>query len=168
MTAAREDRMTACSAAHLAKRLTASFALAALGGCATMNYTGTTDCIERSGTSLNIPLLGSISSRADRFSTECATARAATTIAGMRKKDGTPDMKVYAFASALYEESNPEVRRFMDRMLKEDMGKSIEQIRFEIKREAEPVACTRAVVKRPDGTTTTGFRCVPAQNAATR
>lgn len=151
--------MTALYAKKLAKELTASFALAVLGGCATMNYTGASDCIERNGTSVTLPLLGSISSRNDRFNTECATARAATTIAGMRKRDGTPDMKVYALASALYEESNASVRQFMDRMLKEDMGTSMTQIRFEIKKNAEPVTCARLDIKRPDGTITSGFKC---------
>ncbi|MDP2204969.1 MAG: hypothetical protein Q8K65_01530 [Alphaproteobacteria bacterium] len=144
--------------------LTVAFAGATLGlgGCATMNHTSTNDCVERNGVSLNIPLIASYSNRSDKFSEACAAARAATTISQMRKKDGSPDMGMYNLAVSMYEQSNAKVREFMDKMLKEE-GTTIENLRFEIAREKEPVVCERVESTAADGTAQTGFRCVNRQ-----
>lgn len=141
--------------------LTLAFAGAtlSLGGCATMNHTSTNDCIQRQGSSLNIPLIASYSTRSDSFNEACATARAATTISQMRKSDGTPDMGMYNLAVAMYEQSNTAVREFMDKMLKEQ-GTSIENLKFDIAREQEPVVCERVETVAANGNTQTGFRCV--------
>lgn len=153
--------------------LTIAFAGATLGlgGCATMNHTSTADCVERSGVSLNIPLIASYSKREDKFSEACATARAATTISQMKKNDGTPDMNMYNLAVALYEQSNAKVREFMDKMLKEE-GTSIENLKFEIAKEKEPVVCERVEIKAANGNVQTGFRCInraqPQAATATR
>ncbi len=149
----------------IAKRLTAAFALAALGGCATMNYTGTQDCVERNGYQFNVPLMGSISKRNDKFSEECATARVATVISTMRKRDGTPDMNMYNLALSLYEQSNTKMREFMEKMLKEE-GTSIADMKFTVAKESGQVMCERVSTTNPDGTVTTGFRCKDAAAAA--
>jgi len=148
----------------LLKLAFAGAAALGLGGCATMNHTSTSDCVERNGVSLNIPILVSYSNRSDKFSETCATARAATAISQMRKKDGSPDMGMYNLAVAMYEQSNAKVREFMDRMLKEE-GTTIENLRFEIAREKEPVVCERVESKAADGSTQTGFRCVNRTSA---
>ncbi len=148
----------------LVKGLVVIFGAASLGGCATMNYTGTQDCVQRSGFSLNAPLL-SVNNRDDKFSEECATARAATAIAAMKRKDGTPDMNMYNLAVSLYEQSNAKVRDFMDRMLKEDQGTSVEQMKFAIDKSREPTMCERVMTTAPDGTKTSGFKCA-AKTAA--
>lgn len=141
--------------------LTLAFAGATLGlgGCATMNHTSTADCVERNGVSLNIPLIASYSKRNDTFSEACAAARAATTISQMRKSDGTPDMGMYNLAVAMYEQSNAKIREFMDKMLKEE-GTSIENLKFEIAKDKEPVVCERTQTTAANGNVQTGFRCV--------
>lgn len=139
-----------------------------LGGCATMNHTSTSDCVQRKGASLNIPLIASYSNRQDTFNEACATARAATTISQMRKKDGTPDMSMYNLAVAMYEQSNAKVREFMDKMLKEE-GTTIDALKFEIAKDKEPVVCERVETTAANGNVQTGFRCVnrtPPQAAA--
>lgn len=123
-----------------------------------MNYTGTDDCVERSGFSVNVPLLVNVSKRSDKFSEECATARVATAISGMKRRDGTPDFNMYNLALSLYEQSNARVREFMDKMLKQE-GTSVQAMKFAIAKETEPVTCERVVTPNPDGTVTTGFRC---------
>ena len=148
----------------LVKGLTVLFGAAALSGCATMNYTGVQDCVARRGTSLNAPIIG-FSNRNDSFSEDCATARAATTIASMRRADGSPDMQAYAFAVSLYEQSNPKIKEFMDRMLK-DEGTSMTQVKFDLDKTQEPVSCVRE-----DTANGSGFKCtgktVPPAVAAT-
>lgn len=131
-----------------------------LSGCATMRNTSTTDCIERQGFSVSIPLLGRVDKRNDSFNQACATARAASTIAGMRKADGTPDMNTYTLAVTMYEQSNPQVREFMDKMLREQ-GTTIEALRFEVDSAKEPVVCER--VAGTDGSS--NFRCAPKAQA---
>lgn len=151
---------------RLAKGLTLVFSLTALGGCATMNYTGTQDCVERNGFSMNIPLL-SVSKRNDKFSEECATAQAATAISGMKRSNGAPDMGMYNLALSMYEQSNPRVREFMEKMLKEQ-GTSVEALKFEVARDKEPVTCEKTETKGPDGKPATGFRCLPKTAAAAK
>jgi len=153
----------------LVKGLALTFSLTALGGCATMNYTGTQDCVQRSGFSVNAPLLA-INKRNDSFNEECATARAATTISSMKRSDGTPDMQMYNLAVSMYEQSNPKVREFMDKMLAEE-GTSINEMKFALDKTSEPTVCERVTTTRPDGTETSGFKCTvkgqaPAATAA--
>ncbi len=138
--------------------LTGAFLLATLSGCATMNYTGTDDCVERNGFSMNVPLLVNVSKRNDKFSEECATARAATTISSIKKRDGSPDFSMYTLAVSLYEQSNARVREFMDKMLKEQ-GTSVKDMKFAIAKDKEAVLCERVAITNKDGTVTTGFRC---------
>ena len=143
----------------LIKGLAVTFGLVSLGGCATMNYTGTDDCVERNGFSMNIPVLVSVSKRNDKFSEECATAKAATAISGMKRRDGSPDMSMYNLAVSMYEQSNQKVRDFMDKMLKEEQGTSITAMKFELDKTREPVSCERVTVADASGAPTTGFRC---------
>jgi hypothetical protein len=153
-------------AAKLIKGLAISFGLATtLGGCATMNYTGTDDCVERSGYSMNMVLLN-VSKRNDRFSEECATAKAATAISGMKRRDGTPDMGMYNLAISMYEQSNERVRAFMDEMLKKDQGTTIAQMKFELEKTREPVRCERVETKGADGVMATAFKCTGKTAAA--
>jgi hypothetical protein len=148
----------------LAKGLTLIFGVSALGGCATMNYTGTQDCVERNGFSMNIPLI-SVNKRNDKYSEECATAQAATALSSMRKRDGSPDLGMYNLALSMYEQSNPRVREFMDKMLQQQ-GMSVEAMKFEIARDKEPVTCEKTETKGPDGKPASGFRCTPKKPAA--
>ncbi|MDE1152395.1 MAG: hypothetical protein PW788_07650 [Micavibrio sp.] len=143
--------------AKLIKGLALTFSLTALGGCATMDYTGTQDCVQRSGFALNAPLLA-INKRNDTFNEACATARAATAISGMKRSDGTPDMNMYNLAVSMYEQSNPKVREFMDKMLAEE-GTSINEMKFALDKTSEPTTCERVTTTRPDGTETSGFKC---------
>ena len=143
-------------------RLAFAGATLTLGGCATMNYTGTADCVQRKGSSLNIPLIASYSTRQDSFNEACATARAATTISQMRKKDGSPDMGMYNLAVAMYEQSNEKVREVMDKMLREE-GTNIAALKFEIAKDKEPVVCERVETTAANGNVQTGFRCVNRQ-----
>lgn len=146
---------------RLLKGLSMCFALAALGGCATMNFTEEQSCMQRSGYAVNVPLLAGVSHRNDNFNEQCATARAATTIASMRRADGTPDMAMYNLAISMYEQSNPQVKAFMDKMLKEQ-GTSITQMKFDIDKTKEPLSCARVDVKDASGrTVNTGFKCTP-------
>ncbi len=140
-----------------ARRISGVFLLAALGGCATMKDTGTQDCVERNGYQINL-LVTSISKRSDKFSEECATARVATVISTMKKRDGSPDLGMYNLALSLYEQSNARIREFMDKMLKEE-GTSVDDMKFAIAKEKGTLVCERATVTNPDGTVTTGFRC---------
>lgn len=154
-------------ATKLVKGLAVSFSLATLGGCATMKYTGTDDCVERNGFSMNIPVLVSVSKRNDKFSEECATAKAATAISGMKRSDGSPDMSMYNLAVSMYEQSNQAVRDFMDRMLKSEQGTSIAAMKFELDKTREPVQCERVAASGAAGAT--AFRCTgktaPVQTA---
>lgn len=149
----------------LARGISGFFLLATLGGCATMRDTGTQDCVERNGYQVNL-LVASISKRSDRFSEECAAARAATVISTMKKRDGSPDFGMYNLAVSIYEQSNARIREFMDKMLKEE-GTSVDAMKFAIAKEKGTLVCERATVTNPDGTVTTGFRCkTPAAPAA--
>ena len=139
------------------KSLIGIFSLAVLSGCATLNETDTSTCVLKKGTSLNVLFL-SFSNRNDEDNEACRASRAATVIANMRKKDGSPDMQMYNFAANMYRESSPAVREFMDKMLKEN-GMSIEAVRFEVQKSQEPVSCERLEVQKPDGTTGTSFKC---------
>ena len=140
------------------KSLIGIFSLAVLSGCATLNETDTGTCVLKKGTSVNLLFL-SFSTRNDQDNEACRASRAATVIATMRKKDGSPDMQMYNFAANLYRESSQAVRDFMDKMLKES-GMSIDAVRFEVQKSQEPLACERVEVQKPDGTTGTGFKCV--------
>jgi hypothetical protein len=126
-----------------------------------MNFTEEQSCMQRSGYSVNLPLIAGISNRKDSFNEQCAAARAATTIAAMRRSDGTPDMAMYNLALSMYEQSNPTVKAFMDKMLKEQ-GTSITRMKFEIDKDKEPLSCARVDIKDANGkTVNTGFKCTP-------
>lgn len=145
------------------KRLGVVFAGAAtmlLGGCATMNVTSTDTCVQQRGTQLNLGIIN-YNNRNDRWSEACATAKAATAIAGMRRADGTPDMAMYNLSVAMYEQSTPGVREFMDKMLKE-RGTNIEQMKFEIAKADEPVVCAKQ--ETVDGQTS--FQCLDRRTQA--
>ncbi len=147
--------------------LIAAFSLA-LGGCATLNDVDTGTCVLKKGVGFSFMGVG-FTSRDDQDNEECRAARAATTLATMRKIDGTPDMQMYAFAANLYRESTPTLQKFMDKMLKQQ-GLDIETIRFDLakatdaaQKEQLPVSCERIEVTKADGTKGTNFKCMPRQ-----
>lgn len=106
------------------------FAAVTLGGCATMKDMDST-CVEKNGT--KFVFFGILfENRADKYVEECTAGKAAATIAGMRKADGSPDFSMYALAESLYRQSNPLVKDYMEKALKEDLGMSITQLRVNI------------------------------------
>ena len=145
-----------------AKKLSLVFgavALPALSGCATLNATDTQSCMSRQGFSL---MGGLVSARSDSYNNDCATAKAAATIAAMRKSDGSPDIQAYALAVSIYEKSNPAVRSYMEKMLEKKQGKTIDQVRFAVKQsqaQKDPLVCHQVSEKDSSGKTVVGFQC---------
>lgn len=144
------------------KKLRSLFAAAflPLGGCATMAATDTNTCMSRQG----VNFMGLISSRSDSYDTDCATAQAAKTISAMRKPDGSPNIHAHALALKIYENSNPDVKKYMEQVLKDQEGKSIDDLKFTVKQSEAahaPLVCERATV---NGAVT--YKCKTAATAA--
>lgn len=99
------------------KSLSVVFAAVALGGCATMNHTGS-DCVLRQGKEINLPLF-KYAKRNDQFNEKCAAGQTAGAFSNMRTADGKPDIRMYALAANLYAAASPETREFIDRTRKE-------------------------------------------------
>ena len=143
----------------------AAFALIAGPGCAgALQNTNTRNCMETDQHAVSVPLLFSEASRKDTYNENCATARAAETIMQIQRADGTPDMEMVTLAVNMYRRSNPEVKKFIDDMLKNEMnGMTINNLQFMVLkyREAkDPIHCERVVETDPEtGKKDAVFRC---------
>ncbi len=115
------------------KILAAGFTIATAPACAPALHNVNLDtCMQSDQHATSIPLIFSNSARKDTFNSECGTAQAAMAIAQLKTMDGNPDPAAELFALNFYHHSNPKIRDFMDQMLKEQEGLTVDQLAFKI------------------------------------
>lgn len=159
--------------ANLQRSLILAFSVSAAlltTGCATTQppETRMDDCMKKSGPRLRLPFV-ELSYRTDKFDEQCAVARFGVMVAGMNTNAGKPDMNNYLVALNLYQESTPEAKAFMDKMLKQERNMTMADIKFALKSANGDMDCDIVETTLADGTVTTGARCkaitAPAANA---
>lgn len=103
--------------------------------------------------------MGLVASVKDTYDTNCALARSAQVIASMTRPDGTRDVQAMALALNIYNESNPNVRKHLDRFLHEEgmTAKELEDFVVAQQSRQAPLACE----VHDDGQGQTYTRCAP-------